>query len=482
MNRVTLFAGLFCATTPLCALASSELPHPPAVEREFRAAWIATVANIDWPSKPGLNNDELRAELGELLDLCVELNLNAVVLQVRPACDAIYASRLEPWSEFLTGRQGEAPADGFDPLAWACGEAHDRGLELHAWFNPYRATHPSAKGPLDSGHIAARRPQLAPQYGKHRWLDPGSDEAAQHSIDVVMDVVRRYDVDAVHFDDYFYPYPVKSPTADASNGLGADATAAASAELPFPDDASWQAYCDATPEPERLTRNDWRRDNVNRFIQRLGDAIHAAKPHVRFGISPFGIWRPGVPQGIQGFDQYDKLYADARLWIREGWVDYLSPQLYWAIDQKPQSFTTLLSWWSEQNPTGRNLWPGLYTSKLGGEKPKYKPQEIVRQIEATRRQRGADGHIHFSIKALQRDWGGAADMLKRSVYAEPALVPASPWLAGDEPPPAAPSVQPVADRSGAFRLDSPDRAATRWVLQKLVDGEWTAKVIGASTA
>lgn len=445
---------------------------PPEVPREFRAAWIATVANIDWPSRPGLSNAELKAELAALLDLCVDLKLNAVVLQVRPACDALYASELEPWSYFLTGKQGQAPADGFDPLTWACKQAHARGLELHAWFNPYRATHPAQKGPLDTSHIAVRRPEIAPEYGVYRWLDPGSAEGSEHSMDVMLDVVRRYDIDAVHFDDYFYPYPITEPVSD---GTGEEKQA----EVPFPDNASWKAYCDATPEGDRLSRDDWRRDNVNRFIRDLGVAIHELKPHVRLGVSPFGIWRPGHPEGIQGFDQYAKLYADARLWFTEGWVDYLAPQLYWAIDQKPQSFTALLAWWTEQNAKGRNLWPGLYTSKVGGEEPKYPVQEIVDQIVADREQAGATGHIHFSIKALAKNWAGVADTLKASVYADGALPPDSAWLAGDKPLPAAPTLTRV---DGAeppqFALSIDGAAPARWVLQKRCGDKWSTGVVG----
>lgn len=476
MRPLLLAASLLLAFGPAnWGAAETDKPVPPAVAREFRGAWVATVANIDWPTKPGLSVPEMKAELAILLDTATRLKLNAIVLQVRPACDAMYASELEPWSEFLTGKQGQAPPDGFDPLEWACEQAHARGLELHAWFNPYRAVHPSAKGPMDNSHIAVRRPELAPKYGKQRWLDPGAKEAAEHSQDVVLDVVRRYDVDAVHFDDYFYPYPVSDALGETAVGEEAKKV-----EVPFPDDASWQVYCDATPEADRLSRNDWRRDNVNRFVETLGKAIHREKSHVRFGISPFGIWRPGTPEGIQGFDQYDKLYADARLWLREGWVDYFSPQLYWAIEQKPQSFTTLLRWWASENPAGRNLWPGLYTSKVGGEKPSYDPQEIINQIVVSREQAGSSGHIHFSMKALSNNWAGLGDKLRAGVYADAALPPASAWLAGDTPRPAAPTVERLGEASPpAYKLVSPDQQATRWVLQKRCGDKWTTGVLGS---
>ena len=405
---------LLLAASALVAPAVAQPTRGPAVE-EFRAAWIATVANIDWPSKPGLSVAEMKAELAGLLDLVAELNMNAVVLQVRPACDALYASELEPWSEYLTGVQGCVPEGGFDPLEWACEEAHRRGIELHAWFNPYRAWHSAAKGEPAATHVSSTLPNAVKRYGDYLWLDPGDAEASEHSLAVIADVVTRYDVDGVHFDDYFYPYPVNEEDADG-----------VSREVPFPDDVSWEAYVARTPEAERLGRDDWRRDNVNRFVRRVGETVHRIKPHVKYGISPFGIWRPGVPESIKGFDPYAKLYADARLWIREGWVDYLTPQLYWPIDQKPQSFTTLLGWWATQNPNGRHLWPGIYTSKTGFDTP-LPAREIVDQIEATRAQAGAGGHVHFSIKALRDNYGGVTDLL-REAYADPAIVPATPWL------------------------------------------------------
>lgn len=467
--RLLTFAVCLLSFVSQAPLEAAEEITPPPIQREFRAAWIATVANIDWPSRPGLPVEAMKSELAELFDLCVELKLNAVVLQVRPACDAFYASELEPWSSYLTGKQGQAPPDGFDPLHWACEQAHSRGLELHAWLNPYRAVHPTMKGELADHHIAVRQPDLAPKYGNQRWLDPGAAEASQHSLDVVLDVVRRYDIDAVHFDDYFYPYPV-------TDALDGDATN--KVEVPFPDEASWKVYCDATPEAERLSRNDWRRDNVNRFVRELGRAIHAEKPHVRFGISPFGIWRPGHPESIQGFDQYEKLYADARLWLREGWVDYFSPQLYWAIDKKPQSFTTLLAWWANEKPAACHLWPGLYTSRVGGENPVYLPEEIADQIVASREQEGSSGHIHFSIKALANNWAGISDHVKQAVYSEAAVPPACDWLAGDSPAPAAPTVRRIGE-TNEYRLASPDKAAKRWVVQKRCGDEWSTGVFGS---
>jgi uncharacterized lipoprotein YddW (UPF0748 family) len=317
-------------------------------------------------------------------------------------CDALYESKLEPWSEFLTGEQGKSP--GYDPLAFAVEEAHKRGLELHAWFNPYRAWNPSAKGPPAKSHLVKARPDIARKYGKHYWLNPTHPDVQAHSLAVILDVVKRYDVDGVHMDDYFYPYPERD---------------AKGAEIPFPDDDTWAKYRESGG---KLSRDDWRRDAVNRFVKQLYADVHAAKPHVKVGISPFGIWRPGNPPGIAGFDQYGKLYADAKLWLNEGWVDYFTPQLYWPIHQEKQSYPKLLNWWAEQNTKHRHLWPGIYTGK-------HTPAEIVAQIELTRASGVADGVIHFSAKAIVQNRKGVADALKK-VYAEPARVPLSPWLAG----------------------------------------------------
>lgn len=440
--------------------------EPPQVAREFRGAWIATVANIDWPSKPGLSVEEQKRELVKLLDLAVELNLNAVVLQVRPACDALYASQLEPWSPFLTGTMGQPPEPYYDPLAFAVDEAHRRGLELHAWFNPYRASHPSMKGPLSSDHISRARPELVRQYGEYLWLDPGEPGAVDHSLAVIMDVVRRYDVDGVHFDDYFYPYPVADKEGQP---------------IDFPDDASWEKYLAGLDGKQPLTRDDWRRQNVTQFLERLNAEIHHAKPWVKFGVSPFGIYRPGEPPGIAGFDSYAKLYADSRKWLADGTVDYLSPQLYWPIEQKAQSYPVLLAWWNQQNAQHRHLWPGLFTSRVDdGSKTAWAADEVVHQIEATRAQTGASGNIHFSIKALAADRGGLATKLREGLYGEPALVPGSPWLAKKTPPPGQPKLSWSRDHELTLQL--PDGVQPwQWIVQQEHDGDWTTRIVPGHT-
>lgn len=384
------------------AWAQDDIPEP-EIKREFRSAWIATVANIDWPSRKGLSTEQQKAEMIAILDKCAELNMNAVIFQVRPAADALYKSDIEPWSDVITGEMGKAPEPFYDPLEFTVEEAHNRGIEVHCWFNPYRALHPSTKT-ISDNHISKTNPEMAKKYGDFYWLNPTDKQVQDLSINVMLDVVKRYDIDGVHMDDYFYPYP--------EYGKGAD----------FPDENTWKAYQDAGGE---LEKGDWRREAVDKFVERLYSEVKRTKPHVKVGISPFGIARPGLPPEVaSGFDQYATLYADAQKWLNEGWVDYYTPQLYWGI-ASPQPYMYLLKWWMDQNHHNRHMWPGLYTSKFAGQQDT--PTEIINQIAATRFL-GATGEAHFSMKALLNNNRGISDMLKETVYKEPALIPASPWL------------------------------------------------------
>ena len=415
-----VLGGCVAIDRPQSAAAKPEDIAPPA-PREFRAVWVATVANIDWPSRPGLPVAQQRAEMLAILERARALNLNAVILQVRPAADALYASRYEPWSEYLTGAQGRAPEPYYDPLKEWIEEAHRRGLELHAWFNPYRARHPSAQSELASTHLAKTHPEAVKPYGDLLWMDPGEPAAERQTLAVIRDVVRRYDVDGIHLDDYFYPYPVKAPGAGLEDP----------ANLDFPDEASWQRYVSGGG---KRSRADWRRQNVNHLIEEIYGAVHQIKPWVQFGVSPFGLGRPDRrPPGITGFSQYDSLYADAELWLQRGWVDYLSPQLYWPIQRTPQAFGILLDYWKRQNTAHRHIWPGLFTSSVNDTPTGWSASEIVNQIDLLRARSADSGHVHFSMVALMQDRGVVATMLQRNRYTQAALVPASPWLEAPAP-------------------------------------------------
>ncbi len=453
-------------------------PQPPAAPREFRAAWVSTVANIDWPSRNNLTVAKQQAEAIAILDRARALNLNAIVLQVRPSADAIYASKLEPWSEFLTGQQGRPPRPLYDPLEFWIDEAHARGLELHAWFNPYRARHTTGKTALAPNHIANTNPEAVKPYGKSLWMDPGEPAAAQHTQEVILDVVRRYDIDGVHIDDYFYPYPIDAQ-AGSSDALEPGAASAMRPQLDFPDQVSWQRYRQAGGN---LGRPDWRRQNVNQLIEALHQGIHREKSWVRFGISPFGIGRPDRrPPGIVGFSQYDSLYADAELWLAKGWLDYLTPQLYWPIAQKAQAFDVLLDYWLAQNPHGRHIWPGLFTSRIDNSARSFTADEIVAQVALTRTRAGVNGHVHFSVVALMENRKGVSDQLKANVYQSAALIPATPWLGADLP--AVPTVL-VRRNPGAISLvlkAAPGKAPglSRYAIWSRYGREWRFAMVPA---
>ena len=430
------------------------MPEP---MREFRGVWIATVANIDWPSRPGMSSGEQQSELRALFDRVALLNMNAVVLQVRPAADAFYASDLEPWSEYLTGMTGRPPHPYYDPLAFAVEEAHRRGLELHAWFNPFRAGHRTRSSNLSDDHIARRRPELVVEYGEQMWMDPGQPDARHHSLAVMLDVVRRYDVDGIHMDDYFYPYPIKD---DAGR------------EVAFPDTSSWRR---AEWQGVRLSLEDWRRSNIDRFVEQLYREVKREKPWVKVGLSPFGIWRPGHPPEIRGFDAYDKLYADAKLWLQKGWVDYLSPQLYWSIESEGQSYPVLLDWWTAQNTMGRHLWPGNSIYRIDSHD--WPVEQILDQVRITRRTGSNSGNVLFSMRILEKNTKGLAERLRADTYRAPALVPETPWMRLGVPG------QPVAgyDRFAGKDVVTLQPAAGdevwQWVIRTRRGRSWDLKVL-----
>lgn len=398
----SLFALLLLILSTVAAQGQS-MPKP---RREFRAVWVATVDNIDFPTKKNLSAEQQKAELLRDLELAKSLKLNAVIFQVRPQCDALYKSDIEPWSEFLTGEMGRAQS--FDPLEFLVAEAHKRGILVHAWFNPYRALHPAAKT-VSENHISKRRPDLVRSYGKYLWLDPSDREVQRYSLSVITDVVRRYDVDGVHFDDYFYPYPEKD---------------AGGAKIEFPDEGNWQNY---KTLGGKLSRDDWRRKNVNDFIESVGREIKRIKPEISYGISPFGIWQPVPEKQIAGFNAYAELYADGRRWLQDGTVDYLAPQLYWETARKGQSFPVLLDWWKAQNKKKHHLWVGIAPYRIGSNE-NFTAEEIASQIKLTQSSTRTLGVIHFSFKSLRNDLGGIQKLLREDVYAKDALIPQSPWI------------------------------------------------------
>ncbi len=421
--------------------------------KEFRAAWIATVANINWPSKPGLSTEVQKQEALGLLDFLQTHHFNAAILQVRPQADALYKSDLEPWSYYLTGVQGKAPDPYYDPLEFWIKEAHDRGIELHVWLNPYRAHHKDGKDISDQS-IIKKNPELVMKLAEgYWWMDPARKKVQDITNDVVMDLVKRYDIDAIHMDDYFYPYPSYNGNAD------------------FPDDASWAEYKQTGGQ---LSRNDWRRDAVNKLIERLYKNIKAEKSWVKFGLSPFGIWRPGYPESIEGFDQYDQLYADARLWLNKGWVDYFSPQLYWPVNRYPQSYPVLLGWWAGENKINRHLWPGL---SVGRDTTEKNTDEILNQIMIDRGMLPKNkGVVHWSISSLTRN-PKLADSLLKSVYKKQALIPPSPWL--DNKSPATPIVN-TAVQNDLLKISwrHPDeKDVFNWVVYFYYGNSWNYKIL-----
>jgi uncharacterized lipoprotein YddW (UPF0748 family) len=387
------------------------------VAREFRAAWVATVGNIDWPSKPGLSTWEQQQELLAILNRVASLKMNAVVFHIRPGADAFYDSKLEPWSQYLTGRQGRGPEPAWDPLAFAVEQSHKRGLELHAWFNPYRAHYTRDTMRAANTHVIRTNPELVRPYAQFVWMDPGDPEVRRRAVRVVVDVVKRYDIDGVHIDDYFYPYPEN----DASGR-----------KIDFPDSATYARY---RKSGGKLAKDDWRRQNVDLLVEGFFKGVRAAKPWVQVGISPFGIWRPGNPAQIKGFDAYAEIYADSKKWLENGWLDYLAPQLYWPIARPDQSYPVLLDWWLAQNPKHRHIWPGLATYRISDTSGAAHSERRGHAGDRAHASGGAEGCRSHS---LQHD-GAHARARTASCRSSPRSIasrrcrPASPWLGAKAP-------------------------------------------------
>jgi uncharacterized lipoprotein YddW (UPF0748 family) len=325
--------------------------------------------------------------------------------KVRPVGDAFYASTLEPWSIYLTGTHGKAPSPLWDPLKFIITEAHKRNIEVHAWLNPYRGRMSGTTYALASNHMAKRFPKYAYTYNKYIWMDPGSVEVQQFIVNVTEDIVRRYAVDGIHMDDYFYPYN--------------DGTE-------FPDATTYTTY---QKQGGKLIKDDWRRSNVNTLVQTMYTRMHAIRPKVKFGISPFGIWKSGVPAGTTGLSSYDSLYCDTQMWLEQGLVDYMTPQLYWQIDPPAQSYPVLLNWWVEQSKKGRHVYPGNAVYRILPSGLNWPVAEIVRQINITRsmRDRLALGNVFYSAKQIVQNVKGIQTELA-TLYKQKAIIPKMNWL------------------------------------------------------
>lgn len=400
LKRLNVLLLLVC-----CAAFVARAQNNP--KREFRGAWVATVSNIDWPSKPGLSSEEQKNELITILDHHQKSGLNAILLQIRPAADAFYGKSKELWSRFLTGSQGKAPDPFYDPLEFAINEAHKRGMELHAWFNPYRATFDLIDRNTNPKHITKQKPEWFFSYGGKKLFNPGLPEVRKYIISVIMDVVRNYDIDGIHFDDYFYPYPAPGQVIS--------------------DNQAYQKY-----GAGRLSLDDWRRQNVDTLIHAVADSIHRAKSYVKFGISPFGIWRnlSQDPEGsaTTGLEGYSKLYGDARKWVKSGWVDYINPQIYFPLYYPAAAYDKLVDWWAK-NAFGKHVYVGVGAYRATETKSGWQYRnQIPNQIRYSRQNSHVQGSVYFSSKSLRDNLAGLNDSLKNDFYKTPALPPAMNWL------------------------------------------------------
>ncbi|MCL6523510.1 MAG: family 10 glycosylhydrolase [Thermoflavifilum sp.] len=379
---------------------------------ELRGAWIATVGNIDWPSKLGLPAEQQQAEYIRLLDSLQRLGINAVFVQIRPSADAFYASSYEPWSYWLTGEQGKPPYPLYDPLQFMIAEAHRRGMEFHAWLNPYRAVFNIHTSKIAASHITRRAPQWFLTYGDKLYFNPGLPAVWHYLTDIIADVVRRYDVDGIHFDDYFYPYRIPGKE--------------------FPDQLTYAQY------GHGMSLDDWRRHNVDTVIEMIHDSIRAIKPWVKFGISPFGVWRnqsrdPDGSQTYAGQTDYDDLYADVLKWLRKGWIDYVVPQLYWPFGFHAADYGVLLDWWAHHS-YGRAVYIGMALYRVGGKGAWNDPDELPRQLYASRSYPQVQGQVYFSATVFNRNPLGFNDSLRNHFYRYPAIVPPMPWMSQAKPP------------------------------------------------
>lgn len=412
------------------------ISKPVGPKREFRAVWVATIDNIDWPSRKGLSSEIQQQDFRTLLDKQKSYGMNAVLVQVRAAADAFYARSKEPWSEWLTGEQGKAPEPYYDPMTFMIQESHQRGLEFHAWLNMNRGAHRVSKSIMDD-HITKTKPEWFLTYSGYKLFNLGIPEVRAYITDIVVNIVKNYDVDGIHFDDYFYPYTEPNEK--------------------LRDEATFKKYNDGYKNIE-----DWRRHNVDLVVKNVSEAIRREKPKVKFGISPSGVWRNAStdPMGSAtqgGQPSYDNLYADTRKWVKEGWLDYITPQIYFSFEFDKVPYKVMTDWWTK-NSFGRHLYigHGAYRVKAGSKEIGWEnANQIPRQIRYNRTKPQISGSIFFSSKSLINNELSVNDSLKK-IYYYPALTPTMPWK--DKIPPNAPQnvkVQKVADFGVAITWELP---------------------------
>ena len=381
----------------MISYAISAQPKP-----EFRGVWVATVDNIDWPSSKNLSSEAQKNEFIKLLDMHKANGMNAIVMQIRPSTDAFYPSPYEPWSEWLTGTQGLPPSPYYDPLQFMLTETHKRKMEFHAWMNPYRANFNINKASIAATHVTKLYPNWFLTYGDKKYFDPGNKEVQQYVTNVVKDVVSRYAIDAIHFDDYFYPYRITGKE--------------------FPDNANYVKYGNG------MTKDDWRRSNTDSIIVMLSRAIKNENPSCQFGISPFGVWRNIDKDSINGSNtkagqtNYDDLYADILLWLKNDWIDYVAPQLYWEFEHKAAPFQILVDWWNEHTYS-KNCYIGLGCYRAGSNTSWKDKTQLPRMIEALRNKPNINGMIFFSSKSFNKNPNGWNDSLQLNYFKEPAKTP-----------------------------------------------------------
>lgn len=389
---------------------------------EFRAVWVATVVNIDWPSKTGLSNQAQKDEFDALLDMHQKNGMNAIIMQVRPSGDALYPSELEPWSEYLTGKQGQAPSPFYDPLSYMIEATHKRGMEFHAWINPYRAVFDVNKSSIANNHLSKLHPEWFLTYGDKKYFNPGLKEVWDHTNKVVHDLVARYDLDAVHMDDYFYPYKIPGKE--------------------FPDEATYQK------NGRGLSKDDWRRSNCDTIVKQLSNTIHQVKPGVQFGISPFGVWRNQStdPRGskTKATTNYDDLYADILLWLEKDWIDYVAPQLYWEQGHALADYNELIEWWN-RNSYGKNLYIGHGIYRAGSNSAWKSPNQIPNQITKMRSLKNTHGSAYFSSASFKTNANGWNDSLQNNYYKNPALIAPLEWLVQTKM--STPKIQKLSDKN-----------------------------------